>query len=193
MRILLQSLHELRTILQQRCDILALHHHLRHRVELDRAHHLLLVVALLSEISHEDLSELYSMTRTSSEVHLDTVTVDTVEQGLVEQGLHRLLRDHVALQLEAQRVDTLVQNVECLLVGLSSISHFDVLTNIPHVGVLLITTHERELSGESVGGLQICQVFAAIEGLHIKTFICSPYQALLEVGTFQVDLDLVHC
>lgn len=56
-RILLQHFNELRTKGEHRCDILALHHHLLHGVPLDRAYHLLLVVALLSEVSHENLCE----------------------------------------------------------------------------------------------------------------------------------------
>ena len=126
------------------------------------------------------------MTGTGSEVHLHDITED-----LVEQRLDGLLADHLARDMESQRVDTLVQDVECLSVSNLGIVHHDILTDIPHVRVLLVTTYERELTRECIGGFQIRQVFTAIEGLYIKTFIGSPYQTFLEVGPFQIDLNLI--
>ena len=127
------------------------------------------------------------MTGTSGEVHLHHITED-----LVEQCLDGLLADHLARDMESQRVDTLVEDIERLGIGsLRIFAHHNVLTNVPRVRVLLVTTHERELTGECIGGFQIRQVFTAIEGLYIKTFIGSPYQTFLEVGTFQIDLNLI--
>ena len=127
------------------------------------------------------------MTRTSGEIHLDDITIDTIEQSL-----NCFLAHQFAWKHKAQRVNTLIQDIERLGISCLRIINFNVLTNIPHIRVLLVTSYERELSGESIGCLQIRQVFTAIEGLHIKTFICSPYQALLEVGTLEVDLNLVQ-
>ena len=126
------------------------------------------------------------MTRTGAEVQVDNLAINTVKQFLDVLCTHQILGN-----TEAKRVDTLVQDVKCLLVGLNRIIHCDVLTNIPCIGVLLITTHERELSRESIRGLQILQIFTTVEGLHIKTFIGSPYQTFLEIGPLEVNLNLV--
>ena len=127
------------------------------------------------------------MTGTSAIAHLHNVETDVLEQRLDELGTH-----HATAKTEADRVDTLVQDVQGFLVGLNRIVHGNVLTNIPLVVVFLVAAHERELSGESFGGLQVLQVLATVERLHVKTFIGSPHEPLLEVGSFQVYLNLVQ-
>ena len=81
------------------------------------------------------------MALTGLEVQLDILRQDAVEQGSDELGI-----DVAARNLEAERVDTLVQDVEGLLVGLGSILNDDVLTDKPQVVVLLVTTDEGELA-----------------------------------------------
>ena len=74
---------------------------------------------------------------------------------------------------------------------LGVVSH-DILADIPLIRVLLVATNERELTRKRIRCLQVRQVLATIERLYIKTFISSPDQALLEVGTLQVNLDFVE-
>ena len=93
---------------------------------------------------------------------------------------------------ETERINTFVENVKCLRIGCDSILGIDVLTDIPLIGVLLVAAYEWELAGQCFRGLQFQHVFPAIEGLHIETFVCPPYEFLVEIGTFQVNLDLVQ-
>ena len=127
------------------------------------------------------------MTWTGAEVQVDNLAENAVEQRLDERSTHVL-----ALDAEAQRVDTLVQDVECFGIGLFGIADCDVLTNVPLVVVLLVATNEGEFTRQGLRCLQIFQVFTTIERLYVKTFICSPYESLLEIGTFQVNLNLVQ-
>ena len=140
-RIVLERLGQLRSEGQYGRYILALEHHLLHRVPLDRAHYLLLVVALLLPVTLQNLSQLERVALTSHEVHLDTFAIDVLEQRFNSTHRHQLAR-----HLETNGVDTLVQNVKCF--GISSLGVFDhnVLTNIPLVRILLVTTHEWEFA-----------------------------------------------
>ena len=95
-------------------------------------------------------------------------------------------------QFEANAVDTLVQDVQSLLVGLCGVSDSNVLADIPLVRVFLVTTHEGELAGQGVRCLEVFQVLTTVEGLHVEPFVGSPYESLLEVGTFQVHFNLVQ-
>ena len=127
------------------------------------------------------------MTLTCSEVYLNTLAVNTIEQSL--NSFHR---NQLSRNLEAKRINTLIQDVEGLFVSLLWIINNNVLTDVPLVGILLVSTYEWEFSWESIRCLKVRQIFAAIEGLYIKTLVCSPYQALLEIGTLKVDFNLVQ-
>ena len=186
-RIVLEDINKSSSKRQEGRNILALHHHLLHGVPLDRANHLLLVVALLCEEVDQNLSQLNRMFRTGGEVHLDTVAIDTVEQCL-----NVLLADHLARKLEAQRVDTLVQDVECLGVSCLYIVNDDILANIPRIRIFLVTTNEGEFAGQRIRSLEVFQILTTIERLYIKAFIGSPYESFLEVGSFQVNLNFVQ-
>ena len=185
--ILLERLGQFGSEGQHRRYILALEHHLLHGVPLDRAHNFLLVVALLLPVTLQYLSQLKRMALTGHEVHLDAFAEDSFEQRL--NGIHR---NQLSRHLEANRVDTLVQNVKRLGICSLGVIHNNVLTDIPLVRVLLVSSYKWELARKCIRRLQIRQVFSAIEGLYIKTFICSPHESFLEVGTFQIDFNLVQ-
>ena len=120
------------------------------------------------------------------------VQLHILRQNAVEQRSHELLADTAAGNLEAQRVDALVQHVERLGVGSLGVLSVNVLTHEPQVVVFLVATHERELARQRVHCLQVFQVFATIERLHVEAFIGSPDESFLEVGPFQVHLNLVQ-
>ena len=121
------------------------------------------------------------------EVQFDALALDAVKERL-----HKLAAHHVATEVEAQRVDTLVQDVESLGVGGFGVAvHVDVLAHIPCVVVLLVAANERKFTRQSVGSLQFLHVFAAIERGNIEALVGSPYQFLVEVSSLQVHLNLV--
>ena len=128
------------------------------------------------------------MAQTSAIAYLHDVEADVFQQGVDVLSAHL-----VVSQLEADRVHALHQQVERLLVSSYRVTaYYDVLTNVPLVRVFLVTTHEGKLTRQSVWCLQILQVLAAVERLHVKTFVCSPYQAFLGVGTLQVHFNFVQ-
>ena len=67
-------------------------------------------------------------------------------QDAFEQRGNCLLADVATGNLEAQGVDALVQDVECLGVGSLGVLCIDVLTHEPQVVVSLVTTYKRELT-----------------------------------------------
>ena len=127
------------------------------------------------------------MALTGLEVQFHDFEVDAVEERF-----DGFLADHVARDMETDRVNTLVQDVESLCVGSLRIIHFDVLAHKPQVVVFLVATNEREFAWQRVNRFQALQVFATIEGLHVEAFVGSPNQLLLEVRTFQIDLDFIE-
>ena len=149
--IVLERLDEFWHHLQQRCGVLALLEHVVDGVKTYTAHNLLLVVALLLEIGHQQLSQLKGMFRTGAVTYLHDVKADILQQHLDKLSTHL-----VAAKAEAQRVNTLVQDVECLLVCFYWVIHLDVLADVPFVRVLLVATNKREFTWQSVRGLQVC-------------------------------------
>ena len=74
------------------------------------------------------------------------VQLHILRQDAVEQRGNSLLADVATGNLEAQGVDALVQDVECLGVGSLGVLCIDVLTHEPQVVVSLVTTYKRELT-----------------------------------------------
>ena len=70
--------------------------------------------------------------------------------------------------------------------------HVNLLTHEPEVVVLLVTTDEWEFTWQGIDSLEILQVLAAVERLHVEAFVGSPNQFLLEVRTLEVHLNLVQ-
>ena len=126
------------------------------------------------------------MALAGGEVHFHDVAKDSVEQGLDEGCV-----DILSGKTEAQRVDALVQHVFRLGIGGLGIVGDNVLAYIPQVVVLLIAAHKGELARQRLRRFQLQYVFPAIERLYGKPLVGSPYHAFLEIGTFQVHLDLV--
>ena len=81
------------------------------------------------------------MTLTGVEVHLYHIAEDPVEKLLDERLAHL-----TSGNAESQGVDALVQDVQGFLVSLGGVIHMDILTDVPCVVILLITTDERELT-----------------------------------------------
>ena len=127
------------------------------------------------------------MVLTGAVAHLDDVETDVLEERLYQFGA-----DVLALDAEANRVNTLVKDVKSLGVSLLGVVNDDVLTDVPLVIVLVVTTYKRELTGHSLGSLKVFQVFTTIEGLYVEPFVCSPHESFLEVGAFKIDFNLVQ-
>ena len=187
MRVVLESLNQLRTKLEDSLHILALDDHLLHWIPVDRTHNLLRVVALLLEIVNENLCQFHAVTLAGREIYLDDVAIDAVEQLL-----NKLLADILSCDAERERVDALVENVECLSVGSLGIVGSDFLTDVPCVVVLLVATNKRELAWQSVRSVKFIDILLTVERLHVEALWRTPYQAFLKISTLQVNLDLVE-
>ena len=146
--IVLQLLHQLRHVGQHHCRVLALHQHTLDGVEAQAAYNLLLVVAHLVDVGHQQVGQLHSVAQAGAIAHLHAVQTDVLEQRFDKLGAQLSMT-----QLEADAVDALHQDVEGLLVSLRRVCHYDVLTNIPLVVVFLVATHEGEFARQRVGRL----------------------------------------
>ena len=167
--------------------ILTLGEHLAHRVVVDRTLQSSQVVTLLGEVFHEQVSQCNGSTLTSREVQFHTFGTNAFEQCF------DIFRTKVLLvDIETERIHTLVQQVECLGIGFLGTFHLDVLTNIPSVVIFLGTSEVRELSRKSFGCLQAFQVFLTVERFHFKSFVGLPNQFLFKVSAFQVGCNLFH-
>ena len=127
------------------------------------------------------------MVLTGAIAYLDDVQTDVLEKCFYEFGTNVL-----TLDAEANRVNALVKDVKSLSISLFRVFNDDVLTNVPLVVVLVITTYKGELSRHSLGSLEVFQVFTTIEGLYVEPFVCSPHESFLEVGPLQVNFYLVQ-
>ena len=172
--------------LQNSRHILAFAHDFADRIEVDATLQLSKRVVLLLEVSHQYLGQLDTMALAGGEVQLYIL-----RQYAIEQRCNELCVDIFAGNSEAQRVDTLVQDVQRLGVGSLGISSIDVLTHKPQVVVFLVSTYERKFAWQRIDSLQVLQVLTAIERLYVKAFIGSPYQAFLEVCPFEVYFNFV--
>ena len=182
----LELLHELGHVGQEHRRVLTLHEHTLDGVETDAADNLFLVVALLRVVGYHDVGQLQYVTLTGAEAHLDAVAADAIEESLYERCAHLVARD-----AEAEGVDALVQDVQCLGVSLLGIVSLDVLTDVPLVVVLLVATDEGEFAGQRIDGSQLVHVLLQIERLHGETFVGSPHHFLLVVSALEVNLNLV--
>ena len=139
-----------------------------------------------SQSIEKELCQLHRAALARAEVQLHALALYPLEQRL-----HKLLAYAVAAEVESQRVYAAVQYVEGLGVAFLGVFHLKVLAHVPRVVVLLVAAHERKFARQRVGGLELQHVFPAVERLHRKAFVCSPYQLLVEVGALQVGLNLV--
>ena len=120
------------------------------------------------------------------------VQFHVLRQNAIKQGSDELLVDVLARNLETERVNTLVQNVECLGICSLGIFYVNLLTYKPKIVVLLVTTNEWEFTGQRIDCFEVFQILAAVERLYIEAFVGPPNQLLLEVCTFEVYLNLVQ-
>ena len=186
--IVLQLLHQLRHVRQQERRVLALHQHALDGVETDATHDLLLVVALLLEIGHQQVSQFEGVTQAGTVAYLHDVQADVLQQRVDILGTHLVMS-----QFETDTVHTLHQDVQRLFVSCHGVAAYnDVLADIPFVGVFLVAANEREFAGQCIRSLEVLQVLTTVEGLYVEALIRSPHESLLEVGTFQVHFNLVQ-
>ena len=182
----LQLLYQLRHVGQQHSGVLALHQHTLDGVETDAADNLGLVVALLLVVGHNQISQLQHVTLAGAEAHLHAVAADAAQQRLDE-----LCVQVFSVETEAERVNTLVQDVESLCVGFLRVCDNDVLANIPDIVVFFVAADEGKLAREGVHCGQLVHVFLQIKRLHGESLRGSPHHFLLVVSALEVNLNLV--
>ena len=141
-----KNLNELGSYLGTKCGgVLALGEHFANGVEVNASLQLCQRTGVLLEVSHQHLGQFHAVTLTRREVQLHILRHDTVEQGS-----NKLLADAVAGDLEAQRINALVQDVKSLGIGSLGICGINVLTHEPKVVVFLVAANERELSWQRI-------------------------------------------
>ena len=87
--------------------------------------------------------------------------------------------------------DPPLQQSKCFFVGCIEICHVNLLTDIPGI-ILSRAAYIRKLSRQTLCCSHSFNIFRTIKRIHIKPFICSPHQSLLEIGTFQIFGDDSH-
>ena len=107
------------------------------------------VVALGGEVVDEDIGELHALALAGDEVELYAACADTLEQCLDTFG-----REHLALDLESERVGTALHGLQCLGIGLGIVGHLNVLTHTPFVVVFLVAAHEGVFARQCIGSSQ---------------------------------------
>ena len=84
---------------------------------------------------------------------------------------------------EAQRVDTLVENVQCLSIGFFGIVSLYFLTNVPCVVIFFVASYKGIFPGQSTGSVKFLYILSTVEGLYVETFCSAPNKALLKIST----------
>ena len=140
-RQLCQGLNERLSAFKNGRNILSLAQDLADGIEIDATLQISQRIVLLLEIVHQNLSQFHTMALASLEVQLHILGQDAFQQCS-----HEFLADVLSRNLESQRVDAFVQNVEGLGIGNLGIIHLNVLTHEPEIVVFLVSTHEGELS-----------------------------------------------
>ena len=182
-----QHLYQFGQLSEERRGVLALGENLLHGVEADAARERFRVVALLVEISGQQLGQFQCVSLAGAEVQFHCVGLDAFEQG-GDEVRAELLAGH----FEAQRSDAFVQQVECLGVGLAGICRINVLAHVPAVVVFLVASQVGKLAGQGVGLRHAFEIFAAVKRFHVEPFVGPPHHFLLIVRSLQIHLDFVH-
>ncbi len=149
------------------------------RVEIDRTVEIFFC-AVLFEVGDKYTGKFECLAGTACEVDLDSLEVDAFKKG--GNGFGRGF-----FNAESERGDTLGQNVERLCICFGGSLGDDFLTGEPVI-VSAGTAHIGKFPGKRVGSSEVFDVFSAIHGLNIESFIGSPDQFLVKRSTFQVCL-----
>ena len=137
--------------------------------------------ALCLDVFYKGFGYVNGFAGAAVEVDFDFGQVDAIEQ----RGNICCLSD-----LKAKGCDAASEHIACIGIGLLGIFGENLLTGIPII-VGACTAYVRELSRKRVGRFEVFDVFYAIDRLDIESFVGSPYQLFVEIGTLEVRLDFL--
>ena len=157
-----------------------------HRVEINAAAQSVQIVTFCFEIVGQQSDECHCFATAHIKIQFDAVGVNAVEQRS-----NVLFVELLFVEFETKRIDAFVQNIARLGIGCLGIFCIDVLTNQPHI-VSLDAAHKREYARSGIGGFDSLEVFGTIERHDVKSFICSPNELFVKIGSFEVGFDFSH-
>ena len=152
------------------------------RVEINAARHFFFIKVVGFNIADEAFHQVQVAFHVV-ELHAGGVQVDVFEQRFQS----RVTVDVGGVESHAG--GAALQGVRCNSVGLGGIGLFHFLNNIPVVVTGFRATRIGELVRHGLEIVQVLQIFSALIGAYLETFIGSPYEFLLVISAFEVFID----